>query len=108
MTGGMLRLGLAAALLATAGPTWAQPVASSSPQAAAEARFGIVRVRIDPQVGEQEAEIRQLLAAHSFVQIGEPADFLITTQADLPLDLAIVDLRQPRQHWDELDCNFKA
>lgn len=86
----------ATALAIVPGPVLAQ----STPAATAtEARFGIVRVRIDPGTGEQEAEIRKLLGAYPFVKVGEPADYLITTKPDFPLDIALVDLRQPRELW---------
>ena len=81
----------------------AQTAAQAGAPVATEPRFGIVRVRIDPGVGEQEPEIRQMLARHAFVQIGEPADYLVTTQPDFPLDLSVVDLRHPREHWRILD-----
>jgi hypothetical protein len=78
----------------------AQQIAPTDPQPIkAESRFGVIRVRIDPQVGDQDAEIRQLLAAHTFVRIAEPADYLITTKPDFPLDITLVDLRQPREQW---------
>ena len=38
------------------------PASPPSSAAATEVRFGVVRVRIDPEVGEQETEVRQLLA----------------------------------------------
>jgi Trypsin len=104
-----VRIGLAAAIVAvSAAAGAAQPVPlSSAAPAAIDGRFGVVRVRIDPQVGEQQAEIRQLLAAHAFVRVGEPADYLITTAADFPLDITLVDLRQPPEHWDEFDEAFQ-
>lgn len=100
----VLSIGLGVAVaIAAAGRVTAQPASSAMPAAPAEARLGIVRVAIDPQVGEQEAEIRQLLGAYPFVRIGEPADYLIATKPDFPLDISLVDLRQPRERWEELD-----
>jgi hypothetical protein len=108
MAGNSIVIGLAATLLWSTAPAFAQPaLASSPPPAATAGHFGIVRVRIDPAVGEQEAEIRQLLAAHPFVRVAEPADYLVTTAADFPLDITLVDLRHPREHWDEFDENFQ-
>ena len=103
MQGRHLLAGLVGAAIAAgaAAPTTAQP----SQLAAAEPRFGIVRVRIDPGVGEQEPEIRQMLARHPFVRIGEPADYLVTTQPDFPLDIALADLRHPPEHWRQMDAN---
>jgi hypothetical protein len=97
--------GLMCAVVATGLGTEAaaQTAAQAGTTVATEPRFGIVRVRIDRGVGEQEAEIRQMLARHAFVQIGEPADYLVTTQPDFPLDLSVVDLRHPREHWRALD-----
>ena len=104
MTRHVLWMGLGATVaIAAADRAAAQPASPAMPAAAAEARFGIVRVGIDRQVGEQEAEIRQLLGAYPFVRIGEPADYLITTKPDFPLDISLLDLRQPRERWDELD-----
>lgn len=109
MTGKIVYLGLAAAALAMTGAAWAQPVAPASPPAvASDGQFGIIRVRIDPAVGEQEAEIRKLLGTYAFVRIGEPADYLVTTQPDFPLDITLVDLRQPRAHWRGFDSDFQA
>lgn len=67
----------------------------------AEPRFGAIRLRLDPALGEQAAEIRQLLAAFPFVRIGEPADYLVTTPADFPLDVTFLDLRQPPDQWND-------
>lgn len=104
MTGNLFTIGLTAAVLATIAAAPAQPIPPSTPPAVAtKDHFGIVRVQIDPNVGEQEEEIRQLLAAHAFVRVDEPADYLITTAADFPLDITLVDLRQPREHWDDFD-----
>ena len=75
--------------------------------AAPEGRLGIVRVRMDPGIGEQEADLRRLLAKHSFVQIAEPADYLITTRPDFPLDVMLVDLRDPPELWEMFDSNFQ-
>jgi hypothetical protein len=109
MIGKMVHLGIAAAVLAIAGPALAQAIASDSlSTAVGGGDFGIVRVRIDPAVGEQDAEIRKLLGTYAFVRIGEPADYLVTTQPDFPLDIALVDLRQPRQHWRGFDSDFQA
>ena len=107
MAAGWWLAGLLSAAVA-AGSAAAQPIPPASPPTAtADAHFGIVRVRIDPGVGEQEADIRRLLAAHAFVHIGEPADYLITTAADFPLDITLVDLSQPPQHWDDFDEAFQ-
>lgn len=104
MTGKVFVIGLIAAALALTGTVSAESAAPSGSSAAAtNGHFGIVRVRIDPDVGEQEAEIRQLLGAYPFVQIGEPADYLITTKPDFPLDISLIDLRQPRERWDAFD-----
>ena len=103
--------GLLCATVATgcAGEAAAQSTASvRSPAASSGEHFGIVRVRIDPAVGEQEAEIRQLLAAHAFVRIGEPADYLITTKPDFPLDIVVSDLRQPPWLWGQSDEDFAS
>lgn len=102
-----VRLGLVVAAIAMSGAASAQSVPAANPPDAAASRFGEVRIRIDPGVGEQEAELRQLLAAYPFVRIGEPADYLLTTQPDFPLDIALVDLRQPREHWREFDSDFQ-
>lgn len=107
MTSWLARGLLSAVAAASVGGLAAQASIAATPSSAADPQLGIVRVRIDPGVGEQEAEIRQLLEAHSFVGIGEPADYLVTTQADFPLDISLVDLRQPRQHWDEFDSEFQ-
>jgi len=89
----------AAAVGATVAPA-AQMAPTVNPGASAvDGRFGIVRVRIDPGAGEQETEIRKLLGAYPFVQVGEPADYFITTKPDFPLDIIVVDLRQPRELW---------
>ncbi len=105
MAGRFLLAGLMSAAIAAgvASQATAQTITQPVTPTAAEPRFGIVRVRIDPGVGEQEAEIRQMLARHPFVRIGEPADYLVTTQPDFPLDVALVDLRHPREHWRTLD-----
>lgn len=95
---------LIAALLGAASGVSAQTAPSAQPPPAAESRYGIVRVRIDPAVGEQEAEIRQLLAPHSFVRIAEPADYLVTNKADFPLDFMLVDLRHPRERWKQFEA----
>jgi hypothetical protein len=71
--------------------------------AAPAARLGTVRVKIDPGVGEQEETIRTLLGAYPFVQIGEPADYLLTTNPDFPLDVTLYDLRQPPEQWNIFD-----
>lgn len=103
----MTRMGLIAGVslaLGAAGSAAAQPAPTASPAAvAARGQLGIVRVRIDPGVGEQAAEIRGLLAAHPFVRIGEPADYLVTTKPDFPLDIILYDLGHPPELWDELD-----
>ena len=60
MTAFGVRLGLCAAatLTGVAVPAAAQPVIPPTrPAAQAEAQFGLVRVRIDPELGEQDAEI---------------------------------------------------
>ena len=94
----------AASAIGAAGAGSAQSLQTAA--SATEARFGIVRVQIDPDLGEPEAaEIRQLLAAYPFVRIGEPADYFVTTQPDFPLDLALVDMRQPREQWATRDAD---
>ena len=65
-------------------------------------------MRIDPDVGEQDAAIRGLLASHPFVRIAEPADYLIATRADFPLDIMLVDLREPFALWDAYDSDFQS
>ena len=86
--------------LAPAAASAAQAVApTASPPIAAQPGLGTVRLRIDPGVGDQEAAIRQLLGAYPFVQIAEPADYLVTTKPDFPLDIALTDLHQPRELW---------
>jgi hypothetical protein len=109
MTSCLLRgLLCAAAASSVSGCVGAQAIPASVPVSAPrEARLGIVRVRIDPAAGEQAAEIRALLAAYPFVRIGEPADYLVTTAADFPLDISLVDLRQPSQHWHQFDSAFQ-
>ena len=108
-----IRQGLSAFLYICAGtsiysPAVAQPAASAAPAVAApDGRFGIVRLRIDPGVGEQEADVRRLLARHSFVRIAEPADYLVTTRPDFPLDVMLVDLRDPPELWEMMDSNFQ-
>jgi hypothetical protein len=101
----LLSLMLCAVIAPTAAagavPQASAPAAAEEP--ARDGRFGIVRVRIDPAVGDVEAEIRQLLAAHPFVTIAEPADYMVTTQPDFPLDLVLVDLRQQRDLWGYFD-----
>jgi hypothetical protein len=84
-------------------------VAGAAPTAEVQAapRFGEVRVRIDPGVGAQEAEIRTLLGAFPFVKVGEPADYVVTTRADFPLDLELVDLRDPPDRWRNVTKNFE-
>ncbi|HUE78977.1 MAG TPA: serine protease [Sphingomicrobium sp.] len=109
MRGRRLLAGLLGAAVVAGGAVEAsaQSIPPPRPRVAPEPVFGIVRVQIDPGVGEQEAELRQLLAAYPFVRIGGPADYLLTTLPDFPLDIALVDLRQPREHWDELDEAFQ-
>lgn len=68
--------------------------------ATAEPRLAVVRVRIDPAVGDSEAQIRRLLGAYPFVRIGEPADYLVTTNRDLPLDLELIDLGARPEFFD--------
>jgi hypothetical protein len=101
----LLSLFLCAAIAPTAAagavPQASAPAAAEEP--GSDGRFGIVRVRIDPAVGDVEAEIRQLLAARPFVTITEPADYMVTTQPDFPLDLALVDLRQQPELWGFFD-----
>ena len=100
---GRRRLMCAAAAMCAPAAASAQAAAPAPAAAAvsAEPRFGTVRLRIDPSVGEQAAEIRQRLGAFPFVQIGEPADYLVTTPADFPLDVTFVDLRQPPEQWND-------
>ena len=86
----------------------AEPTNHELVTAAPDARLGIVRVRIDPDVGEQDAAIRDLLASHPFVRIAEPADYLIATRADFPLDIMLVDLREPFALWDAYDSDFQS
>ena len=89
-------------------PAVALPAQTEATTTAAPAgRLGIVRLRIDPGIGEQDAEIRRMLSAHSFVRIAEPADYLVTTRPDFPLDVILADLRQPEEHWDSFDSNFQ-
>ena len=90
-TGGLL---LALATAATGGTAIAQPIAAANFAAPGSASsLGTVRVRVDPAVGEQEAEIRQQLGALPFVQLSEPADSLITTKPDFPLDILLSKVR---------------
>lgn len=109
----MTTLGRTAALLCAAAaslPTSlaAQQAASvNSVSGSRQAHIGEVRLRIDPDVGEQAGEIRRLLALHSFVRVGEPADYLVTTRPDFPLDLSFVDLNQPQEHWSSRDSDFR-
>lgn len=102
-------------LLCAAAATFAPAAAAAQPappapavaDGPAEPRFGTVRLRVDPALGEQDPEIRQLLGAYPFVRIAEPADYLVTTPPDFPLDVTLVDLRQPPQQWhDGSDPNF--
>lgn len=105
MAGRRFLLGAAAAMcVPVAAP--AQQAGQSGPAsetaaAAAQPRFGTIRLRVDPAIGEQEAEIRRLLGAYPFVQVAEPADYLVTTPADFPLDFTFVDLRQPPDQWHD-------
>ncbi len=102
-TGGLL---FALATAATGGTAIAQPIAAANFAAPGSAAIlGTVRVRVDPAVGEQEAEIRELLSALPFVQYGEPADYLITTKPDFPLDILLSDLNQPPDQWDRFDSD---
>ena len=97
-------LPLALAAASASGSAVAQPLEPVAAPAPA-ARLGTIRVMVDPAVGEQEAEIRKLLGALPFVQSGEPADYLITTKPDFPLDILLYDLRQPRDQWVQFDSD---
>ncbi|GLR47084.1 hypothetical protein GCM10007925_07950 [Sphingomonas astaxanthinifaciens DSM 22298] len=64
-------------------------------------------MRIDPGVGEEAAEILSLLGNFPFVTVGEPADYLVTTKPDFPLDLELVDLRDPPDRWRDVTKTFE-
>ena len=99
-------LPLAVAAAGAGGAAAAQPIEPAALEAPAPVgRLGTVRVKIDPAVGEQEAEIRKLLGGLPFVQLAEPADYLITTKPDFPLDILLYDLRQPPEQWDQVDSD---
>lgn len=87
--------GFLAVVLASAGAPLVADAQPATTLAAPTARLGELRVRVDPGVGEQDAAIRKLLTAFSFVRVAEPADYLVTTDPDLPLDLTLIDLRVP-------------
>lgn len=101
--GGLTLAVFAAGLSGPALGHQAAPTAVEAPRSAA--RLGTIRVKIDPSVGEQEAEIRRLLEALPFIQYGEAADFLITTKPDFPLDVLLYDLRQPPDQWVRFDSD---
>lgn len=54
-----------------------------------------INFRLDPALGDDQAQLREFLSHYPYVRIAEPADYELTNKRDFPLTLMMQDLRKP-------------
>lgn len=63
----------------------------------------MINIRLDPALGDDQAQLRDFLSHYPYVRIAEPADYELTNKRDFPLMLMMQDLRRPFEPWDAFE-----